>query len=209
MARPVVNAIAERIYEEIAPVTVFDEENDWALLNFIHAWTNAMMAIEDVARDTDDGPGWSNVLDPDRAPSMFLDFLSALVGSRGYKGEPDDHKRIRINGMTGLRRGSAQAMRAAATRYLEGVDPDNPYVVFHERAGSAWRLAVRTLTTETPDEAQVLSELQSQKPAGIVMTYDAVDGPTWDLLAAAYDSWDAVAADYPTWDHVAVDLPTP
>jgi hypothetical protein len=115
MARPVVNPIAERIYEEIAPVTVFDEENDWALLHFIHAWTNAMMAVEEVARDTDEGPGWSSVLDPDRAPAMFLDFLSALVGSRGYKGEPDDHKRIRINGMTGLRRGSSQAMRAAAS----------------------------------------------------------------------------------------------
>jgi hypothetical protein len=205
MARPVVNPIAERIYEEIAPVTVFDEENDWALLHFIHAWTNAMMAVEEVARDTDEGPGWSSVLDPDRAPAMFLDFLSALVGSRGYKGEPDDHKRIRINGMTGLRRGSSQAMRAAAIRYLTG----SKYLVFHERAGSAWRLHIRTLDSETPDEAQVLSELQSQKPAGIVMTYDAVPGPTWDLLAAAYDSWDAVAADYPTWDHVAVDLPTP
>lgn len=198
------NVIAQRIYEEIAPVTYADSDNDYALLHFIHAWTNSMMQLENIVRDTDAGPGWSSIMDPDTAPDMFLTFLSYMVGSVPVRGENPAQARLRIEGMTGIRRGSAQAMRAAAQRYLTG----NKYVIFNERAsGNAWHLEVRTLTSETPDEDQVRAELLLQKPAGVVMTYDTIDGVEWNAIIAAYDSWQEVLDSYSSWGQVIVDLP--
>lgn len=204
MARPVVNVIAERIYEEIAPVTLGDEENDWLLLHFIHAWTNSMMMIEDIARDTDEGPGWSKVMHPDTAPALFLNWLSMFVGSRPWQGETEEQARIRIKGMSGLRRGSAQAMRAIAQRWLMG----EKHVIFNERAaGSAYRLMIRTLQSETEDAYRIGVDLQEQKPAGIVMSYLQIEGITWDTVLAAWDTWDEVQSNYATWGHVMTDMP--
>lgn len=209
MPRPVVNPIAERIYAEIEPVTYGDGDgNNWALLRFIHAWTQPMMILEEVVRDTDDGPGWSAIMDPDRAPAFFLQWLSQLIGSRPVAGETEAQARLRIAGMSGLRRGSAQAMRAAAERTLTGTK----YLIFNERyQGSAYRLAIRTLTSETPDPAQVEADLRAQKPAGIILDYAAVTGNSYDTILAAYNTYAAVLAetDYPTYAHMVTNLPTP
>lgn len=209
MPMPVLNPVAERIYEEIRPIAYNDAVYDYFLAHMVEAWTRPFLIVEEIVRDTDDGPGWSSIMHPDTAPAMFLDWLSVVLGSIPRPGETEEQARQRLRGMEHLRRGSAAAMRSAATRYLDTGDPDvEPYVIFNERVGgNAWQLAVRTLASQTPDEDQVRAALMEQKPIGIVLTYEAVTDPDYDTVEAAYDDYAEVLASYPTYGHMVVDLP--
>ena len=201
------NPIAERIYKEIRPVTLQDEENGWALLHFITAWTNAMVALENIVRDTDDGPGWSSVMNPATAPDLFLDWLGMFVGRKPIPNETFENKRAEIQGAVNLKRGSSSASRAVAKKYLTG----SKFVVFSERNGSAWRYSVRTIGSETPNPAMVEAELLAQKPAGLLLDYDTFDlgDVTYADIDAAYATYAAILADpdYPTYETMLYELP--
>lgn len=148
MPAPALGPVAQRVYDEITPVAYDDAAHEYFLAHMVKAWCQSMEFLESYVRDTDTGPGYSTIMDPDLAPVPFLDFLSMMVGSRPVIGESEAQKRARIKGMTGLRRGSPQAIYAAASRLLTG----NKTVIFNERpGGNAWQLEVYTLASETPE----------------------------------------------------------
>lgn len=206
---PEVNEVAEKVYDEIRPAAYADEENDWILRHVINGWTLAMYEIWLIVRDNGNTPGWSIVMSPETAPVQFLNWLSVLLGSKPIVNETVEQARIRLGGMSGLRRGSLQALRSVAVRSLNSGDPDvEPYVIFNERqGGNAYRLAIRTLSSQTPNEAQVASDLLTQKPGGIVMTYDAFDDITYDTVNAAYDTYQDLLDNYSSYGQMLVDLP--
>lgn len=191
---PSVNDIAERVYEELGPVTIGDEANGWPLLHFVHAWTQAMVAVEEIVRPVDpDAPPWAGVMNPTTAPAAFLDWLSQFAGRVPRPGETEQQKRDLIEGAVNLRRGSAQASRAIAARYLTGTQ----LVSFNERQGSAWRYAIRTRESETPDPAFVLAALMAQKPGGMILDYDtlAVLDYNYGDIYAVYDTYQQITDD--------------
>jgi hypothetical protein len=78
--RPVVSAVAERIYTALDPFTEQDEAYGWPLLTFVHVLTSAAAGVEALAADSDDAAGWSALLDPDTCPPAGLPFLGQMVG---------------------------------------------------------------------------------------------------------------------------------
>src|SRR5437764_7240325 len=111
--------------------------------------------VEDLVRDTLDGPGWSALVDLDRCPDVALPWLAQLVGVRLLPGSTPDEQRARIASTDGFRRGTRDAMIAAARATLTGAGT----VILRERDGDpvaepidyAYRLTAITYADETPD----------------------------------------------------------
>lgn len=200
---PVLNPIAQSIYDEIAPIAYGDATNNYALAQFVEAWTRPMLVLQAIVHDTDTGPGWSTVMDPVTAPDLFLDWLSQFVGVRRVAGETTASKRARIEAMDGIRRGGPASMKAAIQRTLTGTKT----VLFNERQGSAWKLGIATFTTETPNSADTLAAILKQKPAGITLTYVTASGVTYALLVVVYDTYQDVKNTFLTYNGVKNNLP--
>lgn len=200
---PVLNAVAARIYEELTPIAYGDADNEYALAQFVEAWTRPMILIDQIIRDTDAGPGWSTVLDPQTAPDLFLSWLAQFVGVRSVVGEANMSLRNRIESMDGLRRGGPDSMRAAIQRTLTGTQT----VIFNERQGGAWKLGIATFAVETPNSNDTLAAILAQKPAGITLTYITSTGPTYALVIVTYDTYQDVKDSFATYNGLKNNLP--
>lgn len=215
MARPAVGTLAEEALERLDPVAHEDEQLDWPLLSYLGALLGRAQEVADLARDSDDGPGWSAIVDPERAPTAWLPWTAQLVGVRmpppgspEYSELSEDAQRLRIRETDGQRRGSVGALKGAARQHLVGPDgtPDTATVHIFERHGSAYRLSVATLDGETPDPARVEAALLDQKPAGIVLVYDVIEaGGDYDALASTHSDYADVAATFVDYHEVLID----
>lgn len=188
MPRPAVSDFTTVLYDGIAEATSCyltdtDENAGWPLLQLIESIGHQFKAFEDIVRDDDAGnPGWSSLLDLDRAPSNALGYVGMFVGVRPLVGLDDADQRDRIRATSGQRRGTPEAIRSAAVPFLVGTKR----VDIYEREGGAYRFRVRTFVSETPDPDAVLAALLSEKPGGLVMTYDVVGGMSYDELDVEY-----------------------
>lgn len=212
MARPVVGTLAEEALVELEPYAHAEEDLDWPLLTYLGSLLGRAQEVADLARDSDDGPGWSAIVDPDRAPAAWLPWLAQLAGVRIPPPDAPDasqlseaDQRLRIKETAGQRRGTPDAVKGAARQHLTG----DRAVYLSERHGSAYQLRVATLETETPDPDLVLAALLEQKPAGIVLIYDTVPvGGDWDALNSTHASWNEVLSDFDDWTGVVIDPTT-
>lgn len=205
MPQPVTNAIAERIYDATAPVgrDYRDPALDYPMLKFLGGWTTPLMVLEDVIHDTDDGPGWSAVVDVDRCPVMFLPWLSQFVGIRLSGGETEDQLRARITAVEGLRRGGPQSIKNAVALTLISQDPERVQLI--ERHGSAYRLTVSTLASDTPSPTTTQAVLREQVPAGIVWAHGLIVGNTYNDLFVTHASYNEVMTDFANYNAVLAD----
>lgn len=135
--------------------------------------------VDELVRDSDSGPGWSALLDPDRTPVPA--YLAQFVGVRIPGGVTDAQARALVVAQPATRRGTVQALEAAAQTTLTG----SRYVEVIERDGGAYRITVRTYDTETPDRAVTEAALQDAKPAGLVLTHQIVSATSFALLEGA------------------------
>lgn len=170
-------------------------------------YTNALARmfeeVDTYVRDTDEGPGWSILLDVGRTPNKGLGWLAQFVGVTLDDRLADAEQRQRIRQTDGFRRGSPDAIRGAAQPFLTG----NQTVQLYERDGSPYVLTVVTFADETPDPDAVESALRQQKPAGIVLNYQVVDGQIYEQLLENHPTYDDVLADYATYQDVLDDNP--
>lgn len=204
--RPVVGSVAERLYATFAPIAQGDEANGWPLLTYLGAVGSMFQEIEDLAGDTDEGIGWSGLVDVTRTPNKALAWLGTMVGVRllpqlatvttdAYYAQ----MRARVQSTDGFNRGTPAALIGAAQQHLTG----DKYVLLNEReGGNAWQLGVLTRASETPDENAVRAALLEQKPAGIVLDYATYTGNTYQTLRIAHDLYSDVLADYTDYDDV-------
>jgi hypothetical protein len=207
VARPVVSAAAEELYEALdSTFTEPDEGLDWPLLKFIDAITIGPLAqIHGFVTEDDGTPGWSIVLDPNNAPVDVLPWLAQFVGAVLRPDMTEEQRRAAIIDPEVFARGRPAAVAQVAGRRLTG----SKTILFDERyTGSAWQMRIRTFLSETPDPALTEAEIRAeQKPIGIVLTYAAIEGQDWLDLRTDHATWTAVMADYASWHDARTDLP--
>jgi hypothetical protein len=197
MAQPVVSPLSQEIYDallHLARRPHNDADYSWAALRLVAAVPEQVADLDDLASDGATGlPGWSRLLDIDLAPAWALSWLAQLVGASCIDGLSVADQRMCIRDASGRRRGTVAAMRTAAQATLTG----GRQVLITERyQGFAYRLRVQTYSAETPNSTVTRAAIVSQKPAGLVLTYDVLLGPTWDQATDTWDtsgsgSWDA------------------
>lgn len=112
------NPIAARIYEELAPVAAEDANHGYILLRFIEAWTESMVEIDNLVRDSEGNPGWSSLFDVSNVADKFLDFVSQFLGIEFAGGETATQKRDLMETLANLRRGHPDAIKEWVGRYL-------------------------------------------------------------------------------------------
>lgn len=203
MTAPALSGLGAQLYADLAPLAYADAENGSPLATFCGALGTLLQPVDDLARGTAAGPGWSELVDVDRAPAVALPWLAQFVGVRLDPSLDDDQQRTQIRSETGMLRGTVAAIRATAAKLLTG----SQTVIILERAPDPYSFTVITYTSETPDSAAVLAALEAAKPAGLILTYLTVSGQVWAQLIANYATWADVIAAYPTWQDVINDTP--
>jgi hypothetical protein len=192
-----------RLYGMLAPLAQWDPNAAWSLLILVNAIGLPFQLVEDLVRDTPDGPGWSALLDVDRCPVEALPWLGQLAGVRVLPDSSESAMRARIRSTDGFHRGTVAAMRAAALATMS----EAGYLVFRERAGDPYVLDVISYADETPDPNATLQALLAQKPGGIVLNYSTATGQTYQVLNDTHASYDDVNATYAYYAAVLLDEP--
>ncbi len=173
-----------------------DEATGWQLLRFVAGLTLDLAKIDDLIRDGDDRPGWSNAVDVDSAPAAYLPWIGQMAGVTVDESLSADDQRDQVKQVAGFRRGTVASLVAAAQPYLTG----SKAVVVEERDTSAYHFTVATFASETLDAVAVEKALRAEKPAGLVMSYVVRTGLTYDQLAASGKTYDELTAEFPTSD---------
>lgn len=174
MTRPVVSAVADRVYTALTPFGEQDEAYGWPLLRFCDALTAAAAGVEALAADTDAAAGWSGLLDADVCPPQGLAVLGQMVGVQVPPGADAVTARALVKARGGWGRGTPAAIIAAARLTLTG----GKHVTLTERDGSAYRVRVTVYTAEIPDLGALTAAFNAALPAGIVGTVEVLTGWT-------------------------------
>lgn len=168
MSRPSVSDAAERLYDACAAYQDGDETNGWVLLHACQAASLMLGSANAILRHDETGSGLRRLHDPDRAPALALVWLAQHAGVPSIPGDlTEDQARQLIKDAPGQRRGTPEAIKSAARRYLTG----NQTVVLLTRLGGSRSYTVVTRTDETPDASAVLRALTSQKPGTFLLTH--------------------------------------
>ena len=210
---PTLDSFAERIYAALEPLQFSEAELDYPLAKYIAALGAMFQVVEDYSRDQliddDFAPGWSQLLDIGRAPSAALPWLGQFIGVAVTAGLSDAQQRAQIEAVGGWNRGTPATIAAAAGLYLTG----NKSVIFRERdsiacpAEPAYGLTVITFTSETPNPTATEAAIRAQKPAGIVLNYETLDGQDFENLYLNHPDFQDVYTVYTTFQGVLLDDP--
>jgi hypothetical protein len=182
--QPALPAVAQAWYDELAVSQPGDATRGWPLLILLGAFGHAFGPLHDLVRDTDAGPGWSQVMDPTRAPAWALPWLAQFAGVTIDAGLDDSAARRRITHPPRWERGTLRAMALAARPTLTGT----AQVRVIERDGGPYRLTAITRTDETVNPAATRAALRSQKPAGLILNHVISDAPMIDEGARTIDA---------------------
>jgi hypothetical protein len=166
--------LAERFLSDFEP---YLDDDDGTLPMFTTAVTSPLEDLETIAQPDDQGVGFSSLLDPDRAPADYLEWLGQAVGTAIARGTAEDVARDAIKHPAGWRTGTVASIIAAVQPTLVPVDPSIPatVIVLERTSGgwsstdNPWHLTVATFTDETPDAAAATVAALSQKDIGNIM----------------------------------------
>jgi hypothetical protein len=203
-------SVSEILFDMLAPYAYADTENDDALFELCQG-IGAMFNDFGVARDElmevgEDvyriAPGFSQIIDIDRVPESYLDWLAQFVGVRILPSITLlAEKKAYVQGTPSQLRGGPDAMVDAVKRTLTGTKT----VFMIERQGSAWRLAVTTLSSETPDPSLTAYVAGLQKPAGVIMTVSQITGGNYAALLGTHTDYNDVTASFTDYNDVVTD----
>lgn len=213
MPAPVLSSFAQRLYDDLAPLAYDDANQGYALANFCKAFGTMFQVVDDYSRDQVVGnkvlPGWSQLIDINRAPAEGLAYLGQFVGVPILVGLSDAAQRARIKAVGGQNRGTLASIIAAAQQYLTGAQT----VIVRERdvaasaTDPAYGLTVITYASQTPDTAKVLAALIAQKPAGIILNYHTNVGADYQSVFTSFATYQNVFTTYLTYQGVVTAQP--
>jgi hypothetical protein len=115
------DTFAARLYGMLAPLAYDEPAQRWALLILINAIGLMFQQVEDLVRDTEQGVGWSALVDLDRTPDIALPWLGQFVGVRMLPNSTPAEQRERILNTDGWKRGTPAALHGAALATLTGL----------------------------------------------------------------------------------------
>lgn len=140
-------SLTDRARNKLQPALYADVENGGILDAYLNGLVSSLQEVEDYAADSDAGPGWSIVLDLDRAPDKFMTWLSQFVGVDATVplGQTPDQLRAAISDRPNWKRGTPAAISAAVKPFLTG----NKTVIIRERDTSPYHFSVITYDAET------------------------------------------------------------
>jgi hypothetical protein len=195
------SALGKRLTERTQPLAPDD-----ATYGYAHAalCEGMMLPFEQVAEIIDPPDPllpWEPLFDLDLCPDWALPWLGQLVGVRVPIGLSEDDMRRFVRELALHKRGSPEAIIAAAKFALTG----SQTVILHERdAGSAYRIEVVTFTNETLDPAALTRAILSQKPGGIVLASITTTGWIYQDMTLAFTGkfYKDIVTTYPTYAHL-------
>jgi len=192
MPRPEVSQAAELLYGRLWPQTIEDEINEWHLLLFCEAVAGTLFEqVRSYVSDREDMQGWSVIFNVHTCPPEALDYLGQIVGIHFEDSLTVQQKREKIIERPAFKRGTVGALTAAVKQHLTGAK----FVFLVERfEGHAYRLFIRTFTSQTPEPAQTLADILSQKPAGLKLDFEVLDGKTYLQWRTEYKTYAGVKA---------------
>lgn len=186
MTPPVIPAVGEIFYRELAQSQPGDEGRSWPMRHLVGAVATAFChRLFDIVRDSDDGPGWSSLMDPARCPDWALPWLAQFAGVRLANGLTADQQRAQIATPPPFLRGTRQAMIDMVADTLTGTKTVR---VLERVGGDAYALTIATRTSETPDAASAEAAARAQKPIGLILTFVVSDEPLIDEGTRAIDA---------------------
>lgn len=191
--RPVVDQLAERLYELAGPLAAGDGDRGWPLLIMCDALAQPLRQLDQVVTDREDLEGWRVALDVDAAPAWCLAWFAQFAGVRLRPGLTEAQQREWVRTGWGVNRGTVASIRASVQTTLTGTRA----VQIYEREGGAYRLLVTTRTSETPDPAATEAALRAALPAGLVVTFETRPGQDYEK-PAGWTYGDSLAA-WPTY----------
>jgi hypothetical protein len=198
--RPLVSPVTEEWYNMLGTLTKGDD-TDWIMLTLCASLGDQIYQLVYPGLDVDVNDGWASVFDIDTAPDEFVAYLGQFIGTRlddaDLTGVSLSQQRSLVRAKVGWDRGKPSAIAAAATTYLTG---SQRVVVNEIYQGDPYKVSVWTYHSETPDPAKVQAAILKQKPGGMLMYYNVVDGVPWDLLTGTWD------AQTDTWDQYSNEV---
>lgn len=198
MPAPVVGTWATDLYSRLGPVADQDAALGWPLLTYLGAIGDTFFQdIENLVRDKGSQPGWAAALDPDQVPAIGLGWLAQMVGTRLQSNVTQAQQITWVKARAGFGRGTPAAMIAAIKPLLGGTQ----HVVLNERVGgNEYAVEVQLILAEvlpTVSMGQVLAAAISQKPAGVILTFNpALTTQTFAQLKAGYATFALAKAHY-------------
>jgi hypothetical protein len=211
---PPLNSVAQRLYDQLAPLQYDEANQNYALAKFCAAVGGMLQIIEDYARDQADAngnilPGWSQLLDLNRAPFAALPWLGQFVGVPVTRSLTDAQQRAQIRAVGGWNRGTVAAMVAALQPTLTGTKT----VIVKEQdpvacpSIPAYGITFTTYLAETPNIPASLAALVSQKPAGLILNFVQLLGEDYATLLANHALYSNVFSDFLTYQGIATNTP--
>lgn len=155
--------------------------------------------------DTEDFEGWTILLDVDRCPVEALPYLAQYVGERLPAGLTEDEMRQWIRDAPNQQRGTLKSLVDATQRYLTG---GKTVTVIERDLGHPDHVTVVTYTSETPDSAQVLAEINTVFPAELTLAYVVSGGQIWSQVIATDPDWANSMAESATWADLMAETPS-
>lgn len=204
MPAPTLTTTGERLYESVDPlVRDVDEQNAWTAAHFIASLVAMADQVADLVSDQEDGtPGYALLFDPDTVPAVYLAWLARSAGAALTAQMDDGAARIEISDPPNRKRGTVPVIKAVVTALL----PVDATLFFTERHGSAYRLTIATLVSETPDPGAITNALaENVIPGGIVHRYDAITGTDYLSLRDTHRAYSTVAGVFIDYADVQTD----
>lgn len=209
MTAPTVSRLTEVVLERLPDyVQAADPGNDDAVRRYFASLLDPQRATVELidAADPDTSvTGTSELANPDAAQRAWLPWLGWMIGL-DVSGISETAQRQALSEASRLqRRGSRGAIIRATQRTLTGskscrvypnLGGDEPYLI-----------TVVTAISQTPDEVATLEAAWTEKPAGMDLLLVAVEGATYDELAAAFPTYDDLSAEFATYDDVSTWVP--
>lgn len=203
MTRPVVHAAAEQVYRLLPDFMRSADELeaiDYTALRYV---AGASVGLEKAADfltlvDPDTSvTGTCELVNADACPRPYLGWLGWLVGI-DVSQIADPFVRIAVgNAAATQRRGSKGSIRDVVQRTLTGSKSCRVY--WNLSGAQPYKLTIITLTAQTPDSVVTLEAALTEKPAGLDLELQTVDGSTYAEIAANFADYAEVAATFSTY----------
>lgn len=211
MARPVVHAAAEMVYRLLPDyMREADEANDWLLLRFVAgASTGLESSVEmlTLADPDTSRTGTCELVNAAVIPREWLGWLGSLVGINVNVLPVAFARSIVAGAGESQRRGSRNAVKSAVSRTLSNQSPP-PRVWANLSGADPYIITVVTNTSQTPDVVATLEAAVGEKPAGMDILLQIVDGAIVAELEYAFPMISDLVAEFATVGDIDSWIPT-